>query len=188
MTCRRSFGDSIGRNIGRQPKLAFTLIELLAVITIIGILSGIVIGVGRYASATGKGARAKVELAAISSALEGYKRQYGDYPRTDIPAELLQALVGKLGPSRNALSPQGRVLLDLALFTTDDVGDPLSKATLSLADPWGSAYRYHYFANAGQRTYILYSIGPDSSAIAPLSLSIQNRDEAANLDNIYANF
>ena len=78
----------------RPPGSAFTLIELLTVITIIGILAGIVIGVGRRAGESGREARAKVELAAITTALESYKRQYGDYPRTNSGAALLQALVG----------------------------------------------------------------------------------------------
>src|ERR1041385_1364842 len=59
----------------------FTLIELLAVIVIISILAGIVInGLGgvRKRSAA---ARCRAELAVLATALENYKRFYGDYPQ-----------------------------------------------------------------------------------------------------------
>jgi general secretion pathway protein G len=169
---------------------AFTIIELLTVIAIIGILSAIIIGVGRQAAETGRIARTKAELAAISTALESYKRQYGDYPRTNNSAELLQALVGKTDPNRNTLTPNGRVLLDLALFTTDVPGDPLTSNSLSLADPWEQPYLYAYkppgitWTNS---SFVLYSMGPDRLADSALaSGGFPNRDLPANLDNIYA--
>lgn len=176
--------------VGRPPRpdgwRAFTLIELLTVIAIIAVLAGIVIGMGRHASQTGKIARTKAELAAISTALEAYKRQYGDYPRTSDAALMLQSLVGKLGPNNNAV--QGRVLLDLALFTTKDAADPVQNSSAELIDPWEHAYAYHYFSTTGQRGYVLYSAGPDGVALAPTGLNSQNRDAADNLDNLYASF
>lgn len=159
---------------------------------IIGILSAIVIGVGRHASESGKVARAKAELAAISTALESYKRQYGDYPRTNDSAQLLQALVGKLDSNRNSLTPRGRVLLDLALFTTDQAGDPLNNPSLQLADPWDQPYRYAY-KSAGMTwtnsSFVLYSSGPDGLNDPSLaSGGYPNRDATDNLDNLYATF
>ena len=169
----------------------FTLIELLTVIAIIGILSAIVIGVGRHASETGRIARTKAELAAISTALESYKRQYGDYPRTSDAAQLLQSLVGKLDPNLNTLTPNCRVLLDLALFTTDVLGgDPLNNASLQLVDPWEHSYAYAYNTRANGWTnssFVLYSMGPDGLADATLATGgFSNRDATDNLDNIYA--
>jgi general secretion pathway protein G len=174
----------------RPPGSAFTLIELLTVITIIGILAGIVIGVGRRAGESGREARAKVELAAITTALESYKRQYGDYPRTNSGAALLQALVGKIDPKLQSLNPQGRVLLDLALFTTDNEGDPLSNSLLLLVDPWEQPYHYVYKPTGMTWTnpsYVIYSRGPDEAANdSLLNGGYPNRNEASNLDNIYA--
>lgn len=179
---------------GRLPQPsrrdAFTLIELLTVIAIIGILAGIVIGVGRRASESGREARAKVELSAISTALESYKRQYGDYPRTNQPEQMLQALIGKVDANLNLVSQQSRVLLDLALFTTKPEIDPLTNTTVRLVDPWGNAYAYVYKIPSSGWTNpsaIIYSSGPDGLDDPSLvNGGFPKVDSAANLDNIYA--
>lgn len=171
----------------RPPASAFTLIELLTVIAIIGILASIVIGVGRRASESGREARAKVELAAISTALESYKRQYGDYPRTETPAVLLQSLLGKLDYKGSSMT--GRAVLDLAQFSLNkEEGNPDTDTSLFLVDGWDVSYRYHYFARSTSRLsgYLLYSAGADGLDAAPASLAQQNREETVNLDNIYA--
>ena len=59
---------------------AFTLIELLAVIAIMGILAGIVLAVGAGASKKAKINRAKVQLQHIISAIDAYKLARGTYP------------------------------------------------------------------------------------------------------------
>jgi prepilin-type N-terminal cleavage/methylation domain-containing protein len=60
---------------------AFTLIELLAVIVVISLLTGIVISGISAVRQRSNAARARVELAALANALEDYKRHYGDYPQ-----------------------------------------------------------------------------------------------------------
>ena len=173
----------------RYPARAFTLIELLTVIAIIGILASIVIGVGRRAGESGRESRAKVELAAISTALESYKRQYGDYPRTNQTAALLKALVGEADAKGGNVN--GRVLLDLELFQFDGEGDPTTDHTLSLVDPWEFPYVYAYKPSGSawaNHSYVLYSMGPDEKADTTLtSGGYPDRDAALNLDNIYAN-
>jgi len=67
-------------NLSRQ---AFTLIELLMVIAVIGILAAITFGIGNGVRNAQYRAKVKVELAAITQALEEYKARYGDYPRLD---------------------------------------------------------------------------------------------------------
>ncbi len=65
---------------GRGAAKAFTLIELITVIAIIGVLAGITFGVVRGVGEQAKVNRATSELAVLSAALEEYKRYYGDYP------------------------------------------------------------------------------------------------------------
>ncbi|MBX3735379.1 MAG: type II secretion system protein GspG [Candidatus Didemnitutus sp.] len=183
-------------SVSRPPSSGFTLLELLAVIAIIAVLTGIVIGVGRRASEAGKVARAKAELAALSAALESYKRQYGDYPQTDDNAQLLQALIGKLGPTRLALSPAGRAQLEAAKFTIaltaapNTPVDPFANASAVLLDPWEQPYRYVYKTGGTwtNPSFVLYSIGADGlDSPTLLSGGFIDVAPAANADNLYAN-
>jgi len=180
----------------RPRSSAFTLLELLAVIAIIAVLTGIVIGVGRRASEAGKVARAKAELAALSAALESYKRQYGDYPRTDDNAQLLQALIGKLGPTRLALNPAGRAQLEAAKFVIalsaapNTPVDPFVNTSAVLLDPWEQPYRYVYKTGGTwtNPSFVLYSIGSDGlDSPTLLTGGFIDVAPAANADNLYAN-
>src|SRR6266542_5536577 len=60
---------------------AFTLIELIVVITVIVILTGLVLSTVGYAQKKGARARAETEIAAMSAACESYKADNGVYPR-----------------------------------------------------------------------------------------------------------
>lgn len=193
---RRATANKAGRVVRDEPLTvscprlsAFTLLELLAVIAVIALLTGIVIGVGRRASDAGKVARAKAELAVISAALESYKRQYGDYPQAGginfaLPdtalgdghsnVRLYNALLGHYGPRINQLNPPGRAFIELARFSTDTAQAGMATALSTgpelnaLLDPWGNRYMYYYRGNAGGSTwqnpsYVLYSVGPDGA-------------------------
>jgi len=166
----------------------FTLIELLTVIAIIAILSSIVFGLGRRVSEGGRTSRAQAELAALSVALEGYRRAHGDYPRTDDAARLLQALIGRRDPLMNSIT--GRSLLDLAAYTTEDGRDPLADEGARLADPWGRPYRYAYRSlwPWNNPAYVLYSPGPDGVDVpALLPGGFPDSAAEANHDNLHAN-
>ena len=60
---------------------AFTIIELLVVITIIIILAGLILSTIGYVQKKGARSRAETEIAAMSAALESYKADNGIYPR-----------------------------------------------------------------------------------------------------------
>jgi general secretion pathway protein G len=167
---------------------AFTLLEMLTVMAIIAVLAGLIIGVGRRASETGRIARAKAELAVLAAALETYQRTFGDCPQTDDAAQLLQSLIGKRDP-RNTLIA-ARSLLETAKFTTADSRDPLVDPSALLVDPWGRPYRYAYKTQApwSNASYVLYSVGPDGGdSGALLAGGFIDPVPPENADNIYAN-
>lgn len=60
---------------------AYTLIELLTVIAVVGVLAAFSIGAVRGSRERANVSRARADLAALSSALEQFKRHYGDYPQ-----------------------------------------------------------------------------------------------------------
>lgn len=172
-----------------RQRAAFTLLELLAVISLIALLIGIVLGVGRRAGESGRTARAKAELAALSAALESYRLAYGDYPQTADEARLLQSLMGRYGPAGAGIT--GRRLLELARFTTAGSRDPFADASVVLIDPWAQPYVYAYrtppsgWTNPG---YVLYSVGPDGrDSAALLPGGFVDPAPQANADNLYAN-
>jgi type II secretory pathway pseudopilin PulG len=164
------------------------LLELLVVIGVIAILTGVVIGVGRRASESGRISRARAELAALSAALDAYKLTYGDYPRTDVPARLLQSLIGKRSPTY--LPMTGRAVIETARFTIAGALDPLGNESAELVDPWEHPYRYAYKSQAGwtNPSYVLYSAGPDGLASTTLLPGgFPDVAAAGNADNVSAN-
>lgn len=200
----------------RDPRRAFTLIELLTVIAIIGILAAITLSVSNGVRTRALQSRTKAELAVIAQALEAYKRQYGDYPQTGAKTDakpdsapnlgnitdtysqtaVFNALAGKLGPKLTALN--GKAFLDLSRFTleTTALPDPTNTTAVdnALLDPWRRRYIYVYKGVAAPATwkadsYVLFSAGPDGlvKATDPTPAGIVDYADADNLDNIYAN-
>src|SRR6267378_4876296 len=60
---------------------AFTLIEIIVVVSIIAVLGALVLSTAGYARKKGARARAETEIAAMSAACENYKADNGIYPR-----------------------------------------------------------------------------------------------------------
>ena len=73
--------EKIFRKSGsRSGQASFTLVELLVVISIIGLLAGIMVPTITKAMEAGKKAKAKGELTAVIAALKAYKQEYGQWP------------------------------------------------------------------------------------------------------------
>lgn len=70
-------------NAGDTPATtsAFTILELLIVISIIIVLAGLILATSGYVQKKGARSRAEAEIAALSAALENYKADNGAYPR-----------------------------------------------------------------------------------------------------------
>jgi general secretion pathway protein G len=121
----------------QKTRSAFTLVEILLVVTIIGILAALVIP--RIA---GTGERARVTAAqadingGIKSALGQYEVDNGFYPKS------LQDLIQQPGNAKNWHGPYF---------------DPPQLPV----DPWGNPYIYYYPGKHNQTSYDLLSTGAD---------------------------
>ena len=195
---------------GREARRAFTLIELLTVMAIIGILAGITFGVVKGVQERAAIQQTRTELAVISQALEAYKRLYGDYPQTssgaansatatsasatDRPGILFNALMGKRGPLGAVETKiNGKALIELGKFKTQSVlaadlpDNTAETKPNALLDPWGRRYLFSYKAGTWNNpSFILYSVGPDGLETAPAN-GIIDSNASNNSDNIYAN-
>ncbi|WP_338921498.1 type II secretion system major pseudopilin GspG [Pseudomonas silesiensis] len=123
----------------------FTLIEIMVVVVIIGILGAIVVPQFMSRPDQAKATAARIDIQAISTALEMYRLDNFHYPSTQ---QGLDALVKRPSgtPTARAWNPQG-YLKSLPV------------------DPWGAPYQY---LNPGVRSvdgnFDLYSLGSDGMA------------------------
>ncbi len=63
-----------------RAQAAFTLIELLTVIAIIGLMAGLVIGLSGLATTKSRASRMQAEHQRLVTAIESYKAELGNYP------------------------------------------------------------------------------------------------------------
>ncbi|NBV85047.1 MAG: type II secretion system protein [Verrucomicrobia bacterium] len=151
---------------------AFTLIELMVVISILGLLMTMVLGVQRYAQTKSNRGRAEAEIAALCAAAEAYKADQGTYPRSGETDALKgvndSAPVEPSGDYKNAnLSLYSMLTGDADFNGKPDSMEGKPGATplymtfkgsqlswsggaagngtvLFIRDPWGKAYPYGY--------------------------------------------
>jgi prepilin-type N-terminal cleavage/methylation domain-containing protein len=76
--------SAASRSMASQKNRGFTLVELLAVITIATLLMGMTLGMLRYASSKSAREKARAEIAAFCGAAENYKADTASYPRDDL--------------------------------------------------------------------------------------------------------
>jgi len=141
---------------------AFTLIELLAVITIIGILAGLTLGAAGAVRRHGAASTAKAEVAALQAACDRYYADNTTYP------------IGTASPATVTVPAGGTVLFTNLLGSATLTAAPTSKRYFEpkpamvftntspnyFIDPWGYAYGYNsdgtnaplIWSTAGQTT------------------------------------
>jgi len=78
----RPMNKIINRKLQTANSRAFTLVEMLVVIAIIGILAAMLLPALAAAKTAAKKAQAKMEMGSIVTAIEGYDQDYSRYPIT----------------------------------------------------------------------------------------------------------
>ncbi len=173
--------------VTKQVKIkGFTLIEMLAVIAIIGILAGLLIPAASKARKEAAIRKAQVTISALETALSMYYTDYGAFP----PSCTLSTTQAN-GNTYSATQPLSGTNLVGALsaptkggpymkFRNEDLIKDPSSSRLILKDPWGRAYIYVSRSSLGsgvtgigpfwsnttdvtKNTYNIYSFGPDGT-------------------------
>ena len=127
----------------RARQRGFTLTEIMVVVFIIGLLSSVVLFNVLGARSDAQVKTARVNISALSQALEQYALDAYDYPSE---RQGLQALVER--PDDLPDGPSYRT------------GGYLQKGSIPLA-PWGREYVYERPGDKSGRPYDLYSLGAD---------------------------
>lgn len=181
----------------RIGKAAFTLIEVMVVITIIVILAGLVVGGMEYANQRSASEKAKTQIALLSKGIEEYKLDMGAYPATDNISGSLTTSAGSSTSSIifNALywtpaSGNQRIYLPELDPATTKQGwtTGTASATTTITDPWGNQYCYRSSTSATGATnnstinadFDLWSMGKDGKTNA----SSANTTISTNADDI----
>jgi general secretion pathway protein G len=137
--------ETAGREqiIQASENAGFTLIEIMAVVLIIGLLSTIV-GVSIFAQVDkGRITAASVQIANLESVLELYRMDNAHYPTTE---QGLDALVNEPGDARNY-----------------PPGGYLQKRRVP-KDPWGNSYEYEQPGQKNSYSFDLWSFGSDGKS------------------------
>ncbi|MGC4396500.1 type II secretion system major pseudopilin GspG [Hydrogenophaga sp. T2] len=134
-----STASHLGARLPNARQRGFTLLELLVVIVIIGLLSGLV--VPRYFNTVGKSKAkvAKAQMVALEKALEQYRLDVGRYPTVE------QGLDALSTPPPGVARWQG----------------PYLKGTVPM-DPWDRGYIYRPAASL--QDVEIVSLGADGKA------------------------
>jgi len=133
-----------------QSRAAFTLVELLAVITIIGILAGLTLGAAGAVRRHGANSTAKAEVAALQAACDRYFADNNLYPSNTSVDPLT-----KTNPS--TYTAAGQALFTNLVGSTNLSTAPTTKryfepkpamvytngSAYYFIDPWGYAYGYN---------------------------------------------
>jgi len=123
-----------------KQQTGFSLIELMIVLVILGLIAGVVGPQAMKYLSKGKTKSAKVQIENISSALDMYRLETGNFPSTE---QGLKALAEAPAGIRGWNGPY------------------LKKGNVP-KDSWGNEYQYKRVKNNGH-PYELYSMGADST-------------------------
>ncbi len=194
----------------RIGKAAFTLIELMAVITIIVILAGLVIGGMGFVTERQAKEKARVQIALLSKAIEEYKLDMGTYPPTaDKSTASAPNGTGTSSILFNYLywdsdndaagvgsdDDQKIYLSDLDPVTSKQgwTTKPVGSSTV-IVDPWGNQYCYRTATGVSNDTagtaapntstqnpdFDLWSMGKDGKTKPATPSDPTNRDDIKN--------
>ena len=155
--------------MSRRPSLfrkAFTLVEVLAAIAIIGVLAAMTLGLYGYVKVARSEAKARGDIAVMKAKLEEFKNLYGEYPMAqgnsadDWQRTLFDALTGKKVLERDTSSTTGKpkykwsaeidekkrkpLVGENEIITDSVYAETPTVPAKWFVDPWGNPYQYRF--------------------------------------------
>ncbi|QDU69073.1 type II secretion system protein [Engelhardtia mirabilis] len=137
-------------------RAGFTLLELMAVVVILGILIGLLVTALGGAEESAKVRLTKVSMTQLSAAIDAYEREFGGYPASTLPESAgganavnvgIEALVASLWSNGweggGDLDPDELVNLD-ADSSKKQFTDFPDRQLFEVADQWGNPIAYFH--------------------------------------------
>jgi prepilin-type N-terminal cleavage/methylation domain-containing protein len=190
----------------RPNSKGFTLMELMAVMVIIGALFGIIFTGAGYLFSAQEQKKAMSEIEALSLSLTQFKTAHGDFPEAASSESeeqrgkiLFMSLSGWLDVNGLEIEKdeRGQSFLPSDTFTLGKVEDSeIENYTLSgdqllgnvdqdeeifMIDPWSLPYVYEYPRSDGHSGFLLYSKGPDGKS-STFNSELTSTPEKASID------
>lgn len=136
---------------GRHQADSFSLVELLVVVSIIGLLAGLSSVAVPRALEAGKKGKAKGDLAAIVSAVKAYKQEYGQWPvaksKMDQASDEYNSWYGPPTAEEEGMDLMKILSGDTTIVKEGQTMNPKgvrflegAKSDGTFKDPWGTQY------------------------------------------------
>lgn len=132
--------------VGRRSSRAFTLVEVLVVIAIIGVLAGLIVNLAPGAIRKKRDAVVEAQKQALTTMIESYKEKFGSYPPGNgyMPVQGYLNPGGTINKSYDAYARTNTLLYELTGAT------PISSATTPI-------YQYSALGGSNVLRYAFYT-------------------------------
>jgi prepilin-type N-terminal cleavage/methylation domain-containing protein len=201
---------NIGLN-GKTERFArgFSLVELLVVISIIGLLAGLSSVAVSRAMESGKKAKAKGDLTAIVAAVKAYKQEYGQWPTVEgIDADSSTEFTAWYGPSKYSRNGEIRGPLLISILSGENISGGVwpremnpknvrflegAQSDGTFLDPWGTQYCVKMDVNeSGGMEYGSSNGGVENLRLSVIAVSLgknktqEDKPSDPGFDDIYS--
>jgi prepilin-type N-terminal cleavage/methylation domain-containing protein len=145
---RRQPADDRERPRRRGPAGAFSLIELLVVITVIAILAAISLMTLGYVNRKSALSRTQAEIATLAAAIDSFKLDYGSYPASN-------SLYNELTGTSATINTNRKIYIEPTPQMLSTNGK-----SVQFADPYGAPYNYTTTPARNIGFFDLWSVPP----------------------------